>query len=443
MADFEQLTDAPTIKTGTGSNAYAGAERAIQNAMQIDMAQPTKYDRLGAALKAAAEAVPTDPRDESIVGVIQAAAKGGAKGMELSANEVRAQRAQKYQQTIQYLGQLQADAAKQNQQAQLYTENLKTLQPALQGFLRTSKAMPMNERLQVAQNILNTALRGQDSQLVVTGMLEGQPNVWTVKDLATGEQKPLDILTYLDKSTMGAEDSIAQFTMMGGLDMQQKMATLTNTQAQTSLIPYQQQEAAAKAQEASANAARAASGQLPIEDRLKYEQQLRGEVNTQVQRLNDLESSFGKVQQFSQNPNTVSDIALVYAYMKLLDPTSVVREAEFNTAANAMPLLQRYGLQRFENLWTGQLLSPQVRNDMKATVSRMLGQERQNYKGMLNQYASQAQRMQLDVRNIMPQLPNSVQYPTVASQQEFDALPKGAFFYEAQPDGSVLFVQKP
>jgi hypothetical protein len=443
MADFEQLTDTPTIKAGSGNNAFSGAERALMNAMQIDAVQPTKFDRLGLALKGAAEAM--DSVDPNNVGgsVIKSFIKGGAQGAAYEASAERAQRAQKFQQSIQYLGHLQAEAAKQNQQAQLYTENLKALQPALQGFLRTSKAMPMNERLQVAQNILNTAMRGQDSQLVVTGMLEGQPNVWTVKDLATGEQKPMDILTYIDKGTMGAEDSIAQFTMMGGLDMQQKQATLTNTQAQTALIPYQQQEAAAKANEAQANAARAASGQLPVEDRLKYEQQLRGEVNTQVQRLNDLESSFGKVQQFGQNPNTVSDIALVYAYMKLLDPTSVVREAEFQTAANAMPLLERYGLQRFKNVWTGQLLSPQVRNDMKNTVSRMLTQERQNYKGMLNQYAAQAQRMQLDVRNIMPQLPNSVQYPTVTTQQDFDALPKGAFFYEAQPDGSVLFVQKP
>lgn len=442
MADFEQLTDAPTIKSGTGNNAYAGAERAVMNAMNIDMAQPTKFDKIGAALKAMAEAVPTNPNDESIVGIVQAAAKGGATGVGMRANQERAQRAQKYQQSIQYLGQLQAEAAKQNQQAQLYTENLKTVQPALQGFLRTAKAMPLPERLQVAQNILNTAMRGQDSQMVVTGMMEGQPNIWTVRDLVTGEQKPMDILSYLDKSTSGAEDSIAQFTMMGGLDMAQKQATLTNTQAQTSLIPYQQQEAQANALKAQTEAARAAGGQLPFEDRVKYEQQLRSEVNTQVQRLNDLESSFGKVEQFSTNPNAVSDIALVYAYMKLLDPGSVVRETEFQVAANALPLLDRYGLQKFQNLWTGQLLSPQVRNDMVQTVGKMLGQERQNYRGMLDQYAAQAQRMKLDVRNIMPQLPGSVQYPTITTQEEFNALPAGSFFYESQPDGSVLFVQK-
>lgn len=441
MADYP--TDTPEIKSGNGSSEYAGAERAIMNAMNLDVAQPTKYDRLGIALKqAAAEMDNMDPHNVggSVVGAFM---RGGATGAELSAKEERAQRAMKYQQSIQYLGQLQAEAAKQNQAAKLYTENLKSVQPALQGFLKTAKAMPLQERVQVAQNILNMAMRGQDNQLVVTGMLEGQPNIWTVKDLATGQQKPMDILSYLNKDTLGAEDSIAQFTMMGGVDMQQKLANLQNTQAQTSLIPYQQQEAAANAMKAQADAERVSRGELPIEDRLKAENQLRGEVNTQVQRLNDLENAYGKVQQFATDPNAVSDIALVYSYMKLLDPTSTVRESEFQTAVNAMPLLQRYGLQRFNNLWTGELLSPQVRNDMMKTVNNLLTVERGNYKGMLNQYAAQAQRTQLDVRNIMPQLPRSMQYPTINTQQDYDALPAGSFFYEAQPDGSVLFVQKP
>jgi hypothetical protein len=45
------------------------------------------------------------------------------------------------------------------------------------------------------------------------------------------------------------------------------------------------------------------------------------------------------------NPTGASDIALVFNFMKMLDPTSVVRESEYRAAENASPLLLQLGQQ--------------------------------------------------------------------------------------------------
>jgi len=45
----------------------------------------------------------------------------------------------------------------------------------------------------------------------------------------------------------------------------------------------------------------------------------------------------------TKNPTGATDIALIFNFMKMLDPTSVVRESEFQAAAGASPLLLRLG----------------------------------------------------------------------------------------------------
>ena len=55
----------------------------------------------------------------------------------------------------------------------------------------------------------------------------------------------------------------------------------------------------------------------------------------------DITSSFNKVASSAQNVSPAGDLALVFNFMKMLDPGSVVREAEFQSAADATAYLQR------------------------------------------------------------------------------------------------------
>lgn len=62
---------------------------------------------------------------------------------------------------------------------------------------------------------------------------------------------------------------------------------------------------------------------------------LRGEYTKGLKDYNDALTGFYKVVEAAKDPSPAGDIALIFGYMKTLDPTSTVREGEFATAQNA------------------------------------------------------------------------------------------------------------
>jgi hypothetical protein len=54
-----------------------------------------------------------------------------------------------------------------------------------------------------------------------------------------------------------------------------------------------------------------------------------------VKGFRTVHNAFGRIQASAANPDGVGDVALLFNYMKMLDPASVVRESEFATAENA------------------------------------------------------------------------------------------------------------
>ncbi|WP_204128690.1 hypothetical protein, partial [Pseudomonas ogarae] len=46
-------------------------------------------------------------------------------------------------------------------------------------------------------------------------------------------------------------------------------------------------------------------------------------------------NSYGQIAQAAKTPSAQNDLALIFSYMRMLDPASVVREGEFATAQNA------------------------------------------------------------------------------------------------------------
>lgn len=63
--------------------------------------------------------------------------------------------------------------------------------------------------------------------------------------------------------------------------------------------------------------------------------ELRKEFNTLAQPYNTVAQAHAKIMQAAKTPTAAGDLSLIYGYMKLLDPTSTVREGEFATAQNA------------------------------------------------------------------------------------------------------------
>jgi hypothetical protein len=84
----------------------------------------------------------------------------------------------------------------------------------------------------------------------------------------------------------------------------------------------------------------------PFEARKYFDKSIndmRKEYNSldEVKAFKPVRAAFLKVKQSAEKPSAAGDLALVFNYMKILDPGSVVRESEFRTAADASAWLQK------------------------------------------------------------------------------------------------------
>lgn len=75
-----------------------------------------------------------------------------------------------------------------------------------------------------------------------------------------------------------------------------------------------------------------------------------------------IRNNFGTIKNAENNPTGVSDMSLIFAYMKVLDPTSVVRESEYATAQNSGSVPETVRGQ-YNKALSGQKISDAVRND--------------------------------------------------------------------------------
>lgn len=91
-------------------------------------------------------------------------------------------------------------------------------------------------------------------------------------------------------------------------------------------------------------------------------QKLRKEYLDQSKNFIDVRDSYSRLQAVAADPSAAGDISLIFSYMKMLDPGSVVREGEQATAQNAAGIPDR-----IRNLYnktiTGERLSPNQRQD--------------------------------------------------------------------------------
>jgi hypothetical protein len=109
----------------------------------------------------------------------------------------------------------------------------------------------------------------------------------------------------------------------------------------------------------------------------------------QVKAFQDQVAAYGRIISSAEKPSAAGDLALIFNYMKLLDPGSVVRESEFRTAEDASAWLQeseelgivipRPVQTAIQKLETGQLLVPKARADFVDRSARLYSQAESSY----------------------------------------------------------------
>lgn len=98
------------------------------------------------------------------------------------------------------------------------------------------------------------------------------------------------------------------------------------------------------------------------------EQKLRSEYSKETQNFNVVQEAFRRVD--ASQDTAAGDLSLIFSYMKMLDPGSVVREGEFATAQNAAGVPERV-VNLYNNLLTGERLNPNQRNSFRSQANSL------------------------------------------------------------------------
>lgn len=144
-------------------------------------------------------------------------------------------------------------------------------------------------------------------------------------------------------------------------------------------------------------------GTLPPEDKVestKLEQSLRKEFADLSKNYRAVQEGADRVRVGANLDNGVGDLSLIFGYMKLLDPGSVVREGEFANAENAQGVPDR-----IRNTWNklvnGERLTPRMRNEFVTAAQSLANEQLQRQSRIVDQFTGIAQEAGLDPSRIV------------------------------------------
>lgn len=113
-----------------------------------------------------------------------------------------------------------------------------------------------------------------------------------------------------------------------------------------------------------------------------------------------IRDQFDRVQLASQDPTGASDLSMIFAFMKMLDPTSVVRESEFRAAASIGSIPQRIEGFR-KKITTGEFLSAGQRANFLAEAVKLFGRSKSRKEAIDNRFRKIAIGQGIDPENVI------------------------------------------
>jgi len=128
--------------------------------------------------------------------------------------------------------------------------------------------------------------------------------------------------------------------------------------------------------------------------------QLRREFNGFVKPYEGLAQAFRKINGAASDPSAAGDLSVIFGYMKLLDPTSVVRESEQATASNAAGVPDRVR-NIYNRVMTGERLTPGQRDDFVRQAQNLLTSQRSALASQINRYRAIAEANGIDSEQVV------------------------------------------
>lgn len=133
----------------------------------------------------------------------------------------------------------------------------------------------------------------------------------------------------------------------------------------------------------------------PFED----ENKLRDEVNALGVDYRKVKDAYGRVKAAAGTADAAGDLALIFNFMKMLDPGSVVREGEFATAQNATGVDERV-VNLYNRVLRGERLNPQQRTEFVKQSEAQLESATKSYQERVKPYREISKKYGLDVENV-------------------------------------------
>jgi hypothetical protein len=156
-------------------------------------------------------------------------------------------------------------------------------------------------------------------------------------------------------------------------------------------------------------------GQKDFDNTLK----LRGDFRSEpvYKGFQEVESAFGQINKGLDAKSPAGDLASATKFMKLLDPTSVVRESELAMAMQATGALDK--LYNYANLIsTGQKLTPSQRNDFRSLAKDFYSTAYDQYNTKRGEYVGIAERNKLNIEDVVGKEPKAPIKMLSAQDQE-------------------------
>jgi hypothetical protein len=123
---------------------------------------------------------------------------------------------------------------------------------------------------------------------------------------------------------------------------------------------------------------------------------LRDDYQKESKNFQTVHEAYQRLLQSAKNPSGAGDISLIFGYMRMLDPSSTVREGEFATAQNAGTVPQTILSMYNQMLVNGQRLDPAVRQDFVTRAGMLYSPELQTQQQRDAFYAKNAQEFGID-----------------------------------------------
>ena len=130
------------------------------------------------------------------------------------------------------------------------------------------------------------------------------------------------------------------------------------------------------------------------------ENKLRTEFEKGTKDFIKVRDAFGRIQASASDPSGAGDLALIFNFMKVLDPGSTVREGEFATAASAAGIDQRIRAQ-YNKVKKGTHLEATQRLDFVNRAQKLYASQLKQYQSHEDYYRGLAETYNLNPENVV------------------------------------------